>query len=126
MRPKQFLPASEVPKVFSNMRVREIVARLKPPLDEDQVRRFAASLRKSAKRYIRDKQAEKVNVAAEIKAIYRAADLKQYHNARQLMRHLSKQTSDFLKERAARIGLKLPKPSFFLNRARRGSACEAV
>jgi hypothetical protein len=42
------------------------------------------------------------------------------------MRDLSRQSREFLNKRAARIRLKLPRPSFFLDRARRQSACETV
>ena len=128
MRAKKdrLLPASQVPKVFSNRGVREITARLRPPLDEGQVRRFAASLRKAARVYLRAKRAQKDDISGEIKALYHAADLRQYKKAAKLVQDLSKQTRDFLNKRAARIGLKLPKPVFFLDRARRQSACEMV
>jgi hypothetical protein len=128
MRAKKdrLLPASQVPIVFSNKRVREITARLRPPLDEGQVRRFAASLRKTARVYLRAKQAQKDDISHAIKALYRTADMHQYKKAAKLVQDLSKQTRDFLNKRATRIGLKLPRPVFFLDRARRKSACETV
>ena len=71
MRAKKdrLLPASKLPIVFSNKRVREITARLRPPLDEGQVRRFAASLRKAARVYLRAKRAQKDDISGEIKAL---------------------------------------------------------
>jgi hypothetical protein len=129
MRAKKdgLLTASQVPIVFSDLSVREITARLRPPLDDDQVRRFAASLRKAARVYIRDKQTPNDDdVGREIKALYWAADLHRYETAAKLVQDLSKQTRGFLKKRGARIGLKLPRPSFFLDLARRQAACEAV
>jgi hypothetical protein len=125
-RKDRLLPASKVPIAFSNKHVREITARLRPPLDEGQVRRFAASLRKAARVYLRAKQAQKDDISHEIKALYRTAELHQYKKAAKLVQDLSKQTRDFLNKRAARIGLKLPRPVFFLDRARRQAACETV
>jgi hypothetical protein len=123
---KRLLPASQVPIVFSNERVRGITARLRPPLDIAQTRRFAASLRKTARVYLGAKRAQKIDVSDEVKALYRAAELHQFEKAARLMKDLSRQTRGFLNERAAQISLNLPKPSFFLDRARRRSACEAV
>jgi hypothetical protein len=119
MRAKKarLLPASQVPIVFSDKRVREITARLSPPLDHDQTRRFARSLRKTARVYLGAKRAQKVDVSDEVRALYRVAERHQFEKAAKLMRDLSKQTRAFLNERAERIGLKLPKPSFFLDRA---------
>jgi hypothetical protein len=128
MRAKKdrLLPASKVPIVFSNKRVREITAGLRPPLDDDQTRRFAASLRQTARIYLGAKRAQKVDVSDEVKALYCAAEQHEFEKAATLMRDLSTQTREFLNKRAARIGLKLPRPIFFLDRARRRSACETV
>src|SRR5690242_339278 len=123
MRPKKdrLLPASQVPIVFSDERLREITARLRPPLNHDQIRRFATSLRETARVYLRAKRAQKVDVSDEVKALYRAAELHEFKKAASLMLGLSKQAREFLNDRAVRIGLKLPRPSFFLDPARRRS-----
>jgi hypothetical protein len=128
MRAKKnrLLPASQVPIVFSNKRVREITTGLRPPLDDDQTRRFAASQRQTARIYLGAKRTQKVDVSDEVKALYRAAEQHEFEKAATLMRDLSRQTREFLNKRAARIGLKLPRPIFFRDRARRRSACETV
>jgi hypothetical protein len=123
------VPAAEdVPRIFSDRRVREIAAETRlPPLSDDDLRRFAASIRAGALVYIRDKKTPNDDdVRREIEALYRAVDQHQCVKAADLVQSLSRQTRAFLNKRAIRISLKIPRPSAFLDRARRRAACETL
>jgi hypothetical protein len=118
----------QVPVIFSDDRVRALAAETRlSPLSDDELRRFAASIRARALVYIRDANTlSDDDIRREIEELYRAADRGDGEKTAELVRVMSKQTRAFLNKRAIRIRLKIPKPSAFLDRARRRAACETL
>jgi hypothetical protein len=124
---RYILAARDVPQIFSDDRVRQLMAEAKLPLSGDELRRFAASIRAAALVYIRDTNTVTDNdIRREIEALYRAADSGDSEKAAKLVRVMSKETRAFLNKPAIRISSKIPKPSAFLDRARWRAACETV
>src|SRR5262249_11955714 len=106
--------ARDVRKIFKDECVRALAAEEKLRLSDDELRRFAASIRAGALVYIRDASAvSDDDIRREIEALHRAADLGDGVKAANLVRKLSKQTRAFINKRAIRIGSKIPKPSAF-------------
>jgi hypothetical protein len=125
---KRYIPAArDVPKIFSDECVRALAAEEKLRLSDDELRRFAAMIRARAAIYLRDTNTvTDADVCREIEALHRAADLGDGEKAAELVRDMSKETRAFINKRAIKIGLKIPKPSAFLDRARRRAACETL
>jgi hypothetical protein len=119
--------ARDVPRIFSNQRIGELVAETGLPLDADRLPGFAASIRTRARIYIRDKGTPSdADVAREIAELYWAADRHQHAKAAKLVRSMSKRTRALLNKRATMVALTIPKPSAFLDRGRRQAACETL
>jgi hypothetical protein len=130
MRVKKDRPsARDVPHIFSNQCIEKLVAETGLPLDPGRLPGFATSIRTRALIYIRDKGTPSdADVAREVAELYWAADRHQHAKATKLVRNMSKRTRDFLKKRATMpsVALTIPKPSAFLDSARRQAACETL
>src|SRR5947199_9145230 len=114
-------------RIFSDRRVGELVAEVGLEIDPPTLPQLAAEIRIRARRYLRDKgTASDGNVAGEVTNLYWAADRQQHAKAAGLVRDLSERTRTFLEMRAVRSGRTIPKPSAFLDSARRHAACETL
>jgi hypothetical protein len=127
--------AEEVPRIFSDQRIRELAAKAKLPLGDDL--RFAAGVREAALIYIAEASAPSHNeVHREVDELLRAADraVKQrknkdaaYEDVAKRFERLSERTRERLKDRSARAAaLKMPSAEAFRDAARRDQACEAI
>lgn len=119
------IAADEVPHVFDDDCIQQLAHMV--DLSPDLRRPFAKAIRRLARVFIRDRNiANDDDVTREIKALYAAAEGHKYADAAKLVTGMSKPTRAFLKKRAARIGLTIPKPSAFLDRSRLEGACETL
>jgi hypothetical protein len=131
----QIPKAQDVPRLFSDQRIRELAAEAKLPLGDDL--RFAAGVREAALIYISEASAASDNeVHYEVDALLRAADraVKQrknkdaaYEDVAKRVERLSERTRKLLNERSTRAAaLEMPHPEAFRDIARRDEACEAI
>jgi hypothetical protein len=96
-------------------------------LPPDLRKPFAKAIRRLERVFIRDRNiGNDDDVTREIKTLYAAAEGHKYADAAKLVTRMSRPTRAFLKKRAIRIHLMIPKPSAFLDRARQSAACETV
>jgi hypothetical protein len=125
MKKSVIIVASDVPRIFDYECSRELADMVELP--PDLRKSFAKALRRLACVFIRDRNiANDDDVTGEIKALYAAAERHQYTDGAKLVTRMSKPTRVFLNKRAIRIHLTIPKPSAFLDRARRQAACETL
>jgi hypothetical protein len=125
---RKIAPAQDVPKIFSDDRVRQLAAEAKLPSNAD-LPRFAAAIRDAAAIYIRDVSTSDDNaVHHEIKALYGAAARRRYADAAERIANLSKRTRDFISKRGERpsVPWKLPDADTLRNEATRDDACAAI
>jgi hypothetical protein len=125
MKKPTIIAASDVPRKFDNDCTQQLadMVELPPNLRKP----FAKAIRTLARVFIRDATTPNDDdVTREIKALYAAAAGHKYLDAAKLVTGMSKPARAFLKKRATRIGLRIPKPSAFLDRARRQAACETL
>jgi hypothetical protein len=131
------IPKTEdVPRIFSDQRIRELAAEAKLPLGDDL--RFAALAREAALIYIGEASTPSNNeVHNEVDGLLRAADraVKQrkgkeaaYEDVARRRERLSEPTRKLLNERSVRptVTLEMPDPEAFRDHARRDEACETI
>jgi hypothetical protein len=127
--------AEDVPRIFSDQRIRELAAKVKLPLGDDL--RFAAGVREAALIYISEASAASDNqVHHEVDELLRAADRAPkrhknkdaaYEDVAKRVERLSERTRELLNERSTRAAaLEMPHPEAFRDIARRDEACEAI
>lgn len=126
----------DVPRIFSDQRIRELAAEAELPLGDDL--RFAAGAREAARIYIGEASAASDNeVHHEVDELLRAADravkLRKhkdaaYEDVAKRIEQLSERTRKLLNERSARptVALEMPDPEAFRDLARRDEACENI
>jgi hypothetical protein len=121
------LATKDVLRTFSDDSVRLMASAAKLHILDGKLPIFAKAIRKLARAFIRDANAPNADdVGRQIKALHAAADQHQFKKAADLVKRMSNQTRKFLNKRAVRIGLTIPRPSFFQDRARRQAACKTL
>lgn len=118
----------DVPRIFSDGRVRQLAADAKLPLD-DGLPPFAAAIRIAAETYIRDANIPSDNaVHREIKALYNAAAKRRHAEVAERIDALSNRTRDFINKRSAMpsIPWKIPAAAALRNEAKRDDACATI
>jgi hypothetical protein len=132
---RQIPKAQDVPRIFSDQRIRELAAEAKLPVGDDLS--FAAGVREAALIYISEASAASDNeVYYEVDELLRAADraVKRrknkdaaYEDVAKRIERLSERTRQLLNERSSRAAtLEMPHPEAFRDIARRDEACEAI
>jgi hypothetical protein len=127
--------AQDVPRIFSDQRIRELAAEAKLLLNDNL--RFAAGAREAALIYIGDASAASDNeVHHEVDELLRAADraVKRpkhkdaaYEDVAKRIERLSERTRELLNERSIRAAaLEMPDPEALRDPTRRDEACEAI
>jgi hypothetical protein len=125
MPTKKPTTGGDVLRIFDDDCIQQLAEMVELP--PDLRKPFAKAIRRLARVFIRDRNiANDDDVTREIKALYAAAEGHKYADAAKLVTSMSKPTRAFLKKRAIRIHLTIPKPSAFLDRARQRAACETV
>jgi hypothetical protein len=122
---------ADVPVVFNDAFIRELVALARLPPSAD-LNVFAAGVRETARIYAKDAREGDVNeLHHEIAALYDAASQRRYDDAAGLLTDLSPQTRARLKDRLKLPGprkakLRLPAARALRDRKRRDRACEII
>src|SRR5205807_6501726 len=112
---------------FSDDSVRLMAAAAKLHIPDGKLPTFAKTISKLACVFIRDANTTNDDdVSGQTKALHAAADSHQFEEAAELVKRMSEQTRKHLTKRAVRLRLKIPKPSAFMDRARRQAACEML
>jgi hypothetical protein len=120
----------DVPQIFSDDNVRQLVADAKLPFPPHaDLPRFAAGIRGAAEIYISDLGAGDDNaVHHEINGLYSAAHRRSYLDAAKRIESLSKQARDFIAKRSARpsVPWKLPSSDALGRPETRDDACATI
>jgi hypothetical protein len=123
MKKPTIIAASDVPRVFNDDRIRQFAELLEIDASEP----LAKAIHTLVLVFIDEANTpDGGDVARDVKALYAAMERRDYTALAALVSGMSKPTRAFLKKRAARLGLTIPKPSAFLDRYRRETACETV
>jgi hypothetical protein len=127
---KSWKPIAEadVPRIFDDTCIATLADIGRLPAGADR-KRFADGVREAARIYVRDARIPTDNeLRAEIRALCRASERKEYEQVATLLESLSPKARKLLSSRGARpsLGLELPAPEKLRKAAGQQKACEVV